>query len=78
MELDTAVHTLRRYQRWRRGEGARDFEQAGFTVAMIGEALDEVLLSVNVLAADNRSLRARLAKCQVQREKLHSQLRAKK
>lgn len=75
MELEDAVHTLRRYQRWRRGEGVRDFEQAGFTVGMIDQSLDEVLGKVNVLAADNRSLGARLAKCQVQREKFHAELR---
>lgn len=75
MELEDACHLLRRYRDWRRGDGVRSFTEAGFKTGEVAAALDVVLREVPVLICDNRSLRGRLRRCQIQRERFHSQLR---
>lgn len=77
MITDDAILILRRYQRWRRGTSEKTFEEYGLDVKEIGEALDHVLSTVISQTREIASLRSRLAKCQVQREKFHSQLRKK-
>jgi hypothetical protein len=78
MELDDACQILRRYRDWRRGVGVRDFEAAGFKPGEVGAALDEVLAALPVLRKSLASTQAQLAKCRVQRERFHAQLRSKK
>ena len=78
LTTEESARYLRRYQRWRRGEDERTFEEAGLDPKQIGEALDAVLSAVTTLRAGNASLQARLAKCQVQRERIHFELRRKK
>ena len=78
MELDDACQILRRYRDWRRGAGVRDFMEAGFKPGEVGEALDLLLQTLPVVRRALASTEARLAKCQVQRERIHLQLRSKR
>lgn len=66
---------LRRFQNWRRGKDERTMDEAGLDPATIGIAIDDILTETKILREENTSLRSRLAKCQVQRERFHSQLR---
>lgn len=76
-ELEDARVTLAAYQRWRRGEDERTMTDAGIDPRAIGLALDVVLAALPRLARAVSSLEARLAKCQVQRERFHAQLRTR-
>lgn len=78
MTTDDAVRYLRRYQQWRRGHGEKDFEQAGLNVSEVGQALDTLLGAIPAMKKEITSLSSRLAKCQVQREKFHFELRSKR
>jgi hypothetical protein len=75
MTLDQATAYLHTYQKWRRGTDERTMDEAGLHPSEIGQALDTLLFAIPVLQRDLSSTRAQLKKCQVQREKFHSQLR---
>jgi hypothetical protein len=77
MTTQEAHAYLRRYQLWRTGKDERNMEDAGLEPHRITEAIDIVLAAVPVLLSSLKSTRALLAKCQVQRERFHAQLRAK-
>jgi hypothetical protein len=74
MTLEHAIFYLRRYHRWRQGEGQRDFAEAGFTVGEVSEALSLVLDSQMRQEVEIRRLKAQLARCQVQRQRAHAGL----
>lgn len=78
MTTEAATAYLRRFQRWRSGKDDRTMEEAELTPSGITEAIETVLAAVPVLTRSLASTRAQLAKCQVQRERFHAQLRAKK
>ena len=78
METDDAVRVLRSYQRWRKGDSDKTFDESGLDVTEIGTALDEVLTAVLLLTRELASTRSQLAKCRVQRERFHSELRSKR
>lgn len=73
-----ATTYLRRYQRWHRSDDPRPFEETGLTPDGIGTAIDTLLTAVTHQQKEILAGRSRLAKCQVQREQFHSQLRSKK
>jgi hypothetical protein len=75
MTTEDSVRLLRRYQRWRRGDSDKTFGEAGLDVTDIGVALDKLLSVVPALTRELASTRSQLAKCQVQRERFHSELR---
>ena len=70
-----AILVLRRYQRWRKGDSDKTFDQSGLDVKEIGDALDHVLTTLPVTLRALASTRGQLAKCQVQRERFHAELR---
>lgn len=78
MTTEAATAYLRRFQIWRSGKNKCTMQEAELTPAGITEAMETVLAAVPVLISSLNSTRAQLAKCQVQRERFHSQLRAKK
>ena len=73
---DDALRVLHRYQRWRKSEGVKGFEDMGFSVDEVSEALDHVLSELPVVRRALFSTQSQLAKCQVQRERFHAQLRS--
>lgn len=75
MNAEDAKSYLVRYNRWRRGDRERDFEEAGFSVKEVGDAMDALIYAHTCQTTEIRSLKARLARCQVQRERAHSELR---
>lgn len=78
MTTAAATDYLRRFQRWRSGKDERTMEDAELTPAEITLALQTVLDALPVLTTSLASTRAQLAKCQIQRERFHAQLRSKK
>ena len=73
-----AIPILRRYQKWRRGVDERTFAETGLTPEIIGQAIDTLLTTVTHQEKEILAGRSRLAKCQVQREAFHFQLRSKR
>lgn len=73
-----ATTYLRRYQRWRNNADERPFDETGLTPDGIGNAIDIILTAVTHQQKEILAGRSRLAKCQVQREQFHSQLRRQK
>lgn len=78
MTTEAAIAYLRRFQAWRTGKDDRTMQEAELTPLRITQAMDTILAAVPVLTRSLASTRAQLAKCQVQRERFHAQLRAKK
>lgn len=78
MTTEEATRYLCRYQKWRRGEDERTFDETGLNPTGIGTAIDILLAEATVRSREIASLQSRLSKCQVDRERFHSQLRRQK
>lgn len=78
MTLPESIAYLRRYQAWRTGKDNRDFIDTGLTPEGITHSIDNLLNAsetTHILQKTLSSTKSQLKKCQVQREKFHSQLR---
>ena len=78
MTTADAVRYLRRFQQWRRGVDEKTMEEASLDPKKTGEALDAVLEAVTAMSRTLASTQSQLAKCRIQRERFHSQLRSKR
>lgn len=75
MTLPDSITYLRRFQAWRYGKDDRSFDETGLSPDSIGNAIETILSKFLIMEQELRSARSQLAKCQVQREKFHAQLR---
>lgn len=78
MPLPDSISYLRRYQAWRKRVRGQSLTVGGFDREAISQCIDILINaaeSTHILQKSLSSTRAQLQKCQVQREKLHSQLR---
>ena len=78
MDPKAAETFLRAYQVWRKAGGGPDPAAAGFHPGKVSTALDALLADRTSLTATLASTQAQLARCRVQREKFHAQLRSKR
>ena len=77
MSPEDAIIYLKRYLRWRRGEGPRDFAKAGFDCQTVGEALEAVIGQNQKQAAELIRVRARLHRSDCKREEYRLRLLAR-